>query len=197
MIEAVVGSTVERVDQARRKMASAGHEVEEDNVSEAAVPSFQKLASGGKLLDPARALRLEGAGLEKAAVDSTLVQGFQKQASAEVEAHNSEVPLMENAVAEMEVHNSELPLMENAVAEVAVHNSELPLTKNAVAAEGVGGNRNLEPLQQQYAGLAVPVVCDLHHSDIVDSRAHRHRSGTHPAADLLVEEAGFHVVGSL
>ena len=82
MIEAVVGSTVDRVDQARRKMASAGHEeVEEDNVSEAAVPSFQKLASGGKLLDPALALRLVGADLEKAAVDSTLetpVQGFQK-----------------------------------------------------------------------------------------------------------------------
>ena len=82
MIEAVVGSTVERVDQARRKMTSFGHEeAEEDNVSEAAVPSFQKLASGGKLLDPARALRLVGAGLEKAAVDSTLetpVQGCQK-----------------------------------------------------------------------------------------------------------------------
>ena len=82
MIEAVVGSTVERVDQARRKMTSFGHEeVEEDNVSEAAVPSFQTLASGGKLLDPARALRLVGAGLEKAAVDSTpesLVQGCQK-----------------------------------------------------------------------------------------------------------------------
>ena len=82
MIEAVVGSTVEIIDQARRKMAFAGHEeVEEDNVSEAAVPRCQKLASGGKLLDPARALRLVGAGLEKAAVDSTLgapVQGFQK-----------------------------------------------------------------------------------------------------------------------
>ena len=81
LIEVVVGSTVERVDQARRKMASAGHEVKVDNVFEAAVPSFQKLASDAKLLDPARVLRLVGAGLEKAAVDSTLetpVQGFQK-----------------------------------------------------------------------------------------------------------------------
>ena len=82
MIEVVVGSTVERVDQARRKMASAGHEeVEEDNVFEAAVPSFRKLASGGKLVDPAQENRLVGAGLEKAAVDSILetpVQGFQK-----------------------------------------------------------------------------------------------------------------------
>ena len=82
MIEAVVGSTVESVDQARRKMASVGHEeVEGDNVSEAAVPSCQKLASAGKLLDPARALRLVDTGLEKAVVDSTLetpVQGLQK-----------------------------------------------------------------------------------------------------------------------
>ena len=181
MIEAVVGSTVEEVDQARRKMASAGHEeVEEDNVSEAAVPSLQKLASGGKLWDLVQALRFVGVGLEKEAVGNALVQGFQKQASAEVE-----------------VHNSELPLMENAVAEVAVHHSELLLTKNAVAAEGVVRNRNLEPLQQQSAALAASVVRDLHHPDTVDSPVHRHRSDSHPAADLLVEEVGFHAVGSL
>ena len=181
MIEAAVGSTVERVDQARQKMASAGREeMEEDNVSEAAVLSFQKLASGGKLLDPARALRLVGAGLEKAAVDSTLVQGFQKRASAEVE-----------------VHNSDFHLTESAVAGVVVHNSELLPMKNAVAAEGLGHNRNLEPLQQQYVALAASVVLDLLHLDIVDSPAHQHQFDTHPAADLLVEEAGFHAVGSL
>ena len=129
MTEAVVGSSVEKADQARRKMAPVGHEeVEEDNVTEAAASSFQKLAYGVKLLDHAQTVRLVGAGLEKAVVDSTLetpVQEFQKEAFVVVVVHNSELlPRKHIVAAEAAVRISELPLRWDAVAAGVLDNAD-------------------------------------------------------------------------
>ena len=111
----MVGSILEKLAQACWKVRFAAHEeVEVDN-------------------GPARALRLLAcAGLEEAAVDSTLetpVWRFQKQTSAEVVVGIAEVLLTKNAVA----------------AEAAVER-----------------NHNPEPLQGQHDVPAAAPVADVH-----------------------------------
>ena len=183
IVEAVVGSTLEGVAQVRLKLEPAAHrEVEADNMPGAAVRICQKLKPGGKLLAPAPIPRWSvDAGFERVGVDSTLVQGLQRLVSADVEVRSSEF----------------LPTRHMFAAEVAVQKLGLLLRKNAAAAEVVGHNGNLEPLQRNYAVPAASVVFDHRHSDIADSRAHQHQSGSHSAADLLVEEADFHAADSL